>query len=262
LQIRAIQIKLRITTERFTVPEKPKEQDPFKPTEPNIPGVTGNPARDKPAPDPPRPTAPQFRNSAAAPDKIPAQKLLSIAAIVIGLVSLALYVWKHSNTPEHSPVAPTVAAAPVVDLPPVVAQLSPNVSVAPGPVATTAELATAWSSRRFVFRATQASENIPALVVHLPTGVYWGLSMREPYGTCQLEYVSDLGKLEREYGFHADHPMVTDPCRRVVFDLARYGTGPNGDVRGAIVSGRGVRPPIAIEVKVRGKQVVAIQLEH
>jgi hypothetical protein len=262
LQIPAIQIKLRITTEPFTVPDKPREQDPFKPAEPNIPGVTGNPARFKPAPDTSDPTAPQFRSSAAVPDRSSAQKVLSIAAIVVVLSSLALYVWKHSNTPEHTLVAAAVAAAPVVDLPPVVAQSSPNVPEGPGPVATTAELATAWSSKRFVFRATQASENIPALVVHLPSGVYWGLSLREPYGTCQLEYVTDLAKLEREYGFHADHPMVANPCRRVLFDLARYGTGPNGEVRGAIVSGRGVRPPIAIEVKVRGKQVVAIQLEH
>ncbi len=244
------------------MPDKPSEQDPFKPTEPNIPGVTGNPARNKPAPEPPRAAPPQPRNTAAAPEKIPAQKALSIAAIVVVLVSLVLYVWKHSSTPEHATVAPAVAAAPVVDLPPVVTPPSPNVPVGPGPVATTAELASAWSSKRFVFRATQASENIPALVVHLPSGVYWGLSLRQPYGTCELQYVSDLAKLEREYGFRADHPMVADPCDRVLFDLARYGTGPNGEVRGAIVSGRGVRPPIAIEVKVRGKQVVAIQLEH
>ncbi len=247
---------------RFIVPEKPLEQDPFKPAEPNIPGVTGNPARNQPAPEPSQPSTPRFRNSAAAPDKSPAKKVLAIAAIVIFVGSVALFSWKRSNAPEHTPVAPAVAAAPAVDLPPVVAQPSANVPEGPGPVATTAELATAWSSKRFVFRATQASENIPALVVHLPSGVYWGLSLREPYGTCQLEYVTDLGKLEREYGFHADHPMVADPCRRVLFDLARYGTGPNGEVRGAIVSGRGVRPPIAIEVKVRGKQVVAIQLEH
>lgn len=262
MQIPANQIKLRITTERFTVSDKPKEQDPFKPTEPNIPGVTGNPARFKPAPEPPRPPAPQLRNSASAPEKAAAQKSLSIAAIVVVLVSLALYVWKHSSNPEHAPAAPAAAAAPVVDLPPVVAPSSANVPVAPGPVATTAELANAWSSKRFIFRATQASESIPALVVHLPSGVYWGLSLRQPYGTCELQYVTDLGKLAHEYGFHADHPMVADPCNRVVFDLTRYGTGPNGEVRGAIVSGRGVRPPIAIEVKVRGKQVVAIQLEH
>jgi hypothetical protein len=262
LQIPANQIKLRITTERFTVSEKPREQDPFKPTEPHIPGVTGNPARSKPASEPPRPEAPRFRNSAGAPEKSSAQKSLSIAVIVLVLVSLVLYVWKHSSSPEQATVAPAAAAAPVVDLPPVVAQSSANVPVGPGAVATTAELANAWSSKRFVFHVAQTSEDIPALVVHLPSGVYWGLSLRQPYGTCQLEYMTDLGKLEHEYGFRTDHPMVADPCNRVLFDLTRYGTGPNGEVRGAIVSGRAVRPPIAIEVRVRGKQVVAIQLEH
>ena len=241
--------------------EKPKEQDPFKPQEPNIPGVTGNPARYKPVAEPPRPVTSQFRSPTAVAEKIPAQKWLAIAAIAIGLASLALFLWKHSGAqtePDQIPVA-----APVVDLPPAAApQPAVVLVVGPGPVATTAELATAWSSKRFVFRATQASENIPALVVHLPSGVYWGLSLREPYGTCQLEYVTDLGKLQHDYGFHADHPMVGDPCNRAVFDLARYGSGPNGTVRGAIVSGQGVRPPVAIEVKVRGKQVVAIQLEH
>ncbi len=240
--------------------EKPKEQDPFKPTEPNIPGVTGNPARSKPAPEPPRPAAPQFRNSASAPEKVPAQKWLSIAAIVIVLVSLALYVWKHSSTSEQAQVVP--AAVPVVDLPPPPSQPVVPLPVGPGPVATTAELAKAWSSKRFVFRVAQTSENIPALVVHLPSGVYWGLSLQEPYGTCEMEYVTDLEKLQRVYNFQADHPMVADPCNHAVYDLTKYGTGPNGVVRGAIVSGQGVRPPIAIEVKVRGKQVVATQVEH
>jgi hypothetical protein len=260
LQIPANQIKLRITTERFTVADKPKEQDPFKPTEPNIPGVTGNPARNKPAPEPPRAMAPQSRNSAGVPDKFPAQKLLAIAAIVIGLVSLALFVRKQSSTPSQTEAVP--AAAPVVDLAPATAPPAVPVPLGPGPVATTAELAKAWSSKRFVFRVAQTSEDLPALVVHLPSGVYWGLSLREPYGTCELEYVTDLQKLQRVYDFQADHPMVGDPCNHAVYDLARYGTGPNGVVRGAIVSGQGVRPPTAIEIKVRGKQIVATQVEH
>jgi len=240
--------------------DKPKEQDPFKPQEPNIPGVTGNPARHKPAPEPPRPFASQFRNSAAVAEKIPAQKWLAIAALAIGLVSLAMFLWKHSSAATQSPEVP--AAVPVVDLPPAPLQPVAALPVGPGPVATTAELAKPWSFKRFEFHTPQTGDNLSAVVVHLPSGVYWGFSLREPYGTCELEYVTDLGRLEREYGFHADHPMVADPCNRAVFDLTRYGTGPNGVVRGAIVSGQGVRPPTAIEMKVRGKQVVATQLEH
>jgi hypothetical protein len=262
LQIPANQIKLGITTERFTMSDKPIEQDPFKPQEPNIPGVTGNPARHKPASEsPPRPAASQFPSSPTVTDNIPTQKWLAIAALAIGLVSLALFLWKHSGAPEQSEEVP--AAAPVVDLPPVAAsQPAVALAVGPGPVATTAELAKPWSSKRFEFHAPQTGDNLSALVVHLPNGVYWAFSLREPFGTCEMEYVTDLGKLQRDYGFHADHPMVGDPCNRAVFDLTRYGTGPNGVVRGAIVSGQGVRPPTAIEIKVRGKQIVATQLEH
>jgi hypothetical protein len=86
--------------------------------------------------------------------------------------------------------------------------------------------------------------------------------MREPFGNCELEYVTDLQKLARVYDFQAVHPMVGNPCNHAVYDLAHYGTGLNGPVRGAIVSGGGVRPPMEIEIKVRGQQIVATQLEH
>ena len=241
--------------------DKPKEQNPFKPQEPNIPGVTGNPARHKPAPEPPRPATSHSRSSTGVAEKIPTQRWLAIAALAIGLVSLALFLWKHSGAPTQSQEAP--AAVPVVDLPPIAAsQPAVVLAVGPGPVATTAELAKLWSSKRFEFHVPQTSDNLSAVVVHLPNGVYWAFSLRESFGTCELEYVTDLGRLEREYGFHADHPMVGDPCNRAVFDLTRYGTGPNGVVRGAIASGQAVRPPTAIEIKVRGKLVVATQLEH
>jgi hypothetical protein len=260
LQIAADQIKLKVTTEHFTVSDEPKKQDPFKPQEPNIPGVTGNPARSKPSSEEPRPIARQTRNSASGADKIPARKWLAIAAIAIGLVSLTLFLWKRSSTSGEAQAVP--AAAPVIDHPPVAAQSPPSVPVGPGPVATTLELAKPWSSKRFTFRASQTTDNLPALVVHLPSGVYWGLSMREPFGNCELEYVTDLQKLARVYDFQAVHPMVGNPCNHAVYDLARYGTGLNGPVRGAIVSGGGVRPPMEIEIKVRGQQIVATQLEH
>jgi len=246
------------------VSDEPKKQDPFKPQEPNIPGVTGNPARSKPSPEQPRPIALQTRNSAGGANKIPAQKWLAIAAIAIGLVSLAMFWWKRSSTSGEAQAVPAVAVAtaPVIEHPPVAAQSSPSVPAGPGPVATTAELAKPWSSKRFTFRASQTTDDLPALVVHLPSGVYWGLSMREPFGNCELEYVTDLQKLARVYDFQANHPMVGNPCNHAVYDLARYGTGLNGPVRGAIVSGGGVRPPMAIEIKVRGQQIVATQLEH
>ena len=99
------------------------------------------------------------------------------------------------------------------------------------------------------------------MVVHLPGGVYWGFSLVEPYGSCEMEFITDLEKLRTDYGFRASHPMVGDPCNRAVFDLTRYGSGPAGLVRGEIAHGVAVRPPRAIEVEVRGKQVLAKKIE-
>jgi hypothetical protein len=99
------------------------------------------------------------------------------------------------------------------------------------------------------------------MVVRLPGGVFWAISMREPFGTCELEYVTNVQKLEADYQLAADHPMVADPCSHAVYDLTRYSPGPNGVVRGATAKGESIRPPIAIEVRVRGKEVVATRIE-
>jgi hypothetical protein len=133
--------------------------------------------------------------------------------------------------------------------------------VAPGEIATTSELAKDWSAKKFIFRDSLTSREMPAMVVHLPGGVYWGFSLIEPYGSCEMEFVTDMQKLHTEYGFQGSHPMVADPCNRAVFDLMRYGSGPAGLVRGEIAHGAAVRPPRAIEIQVRGKQVIAQKIE-
>jgi hypothetical protein len=76
-----------------------------------------------------------------------------------------------------------------------------------------------------------------------------------------LEYVTDLQKLDTEYHYRASHPMVGDPCNRTVFDLTRYGNAPGGLVRGEIAQGAGVRPPVAIEIRKRGKEILAERME-
>lgn len=241
--------------------DETKELDPFKPDEPKIPGVTGDRVRVKPTPQPPYPTPPRSGNGGWLFDTPHPHLLVAVAVVASFLVGLGVFWWMHSGVAKEAQTAP--AAVPVVDLAPAPpSQMSEKLLVGPGPIATTTELAKTWSSRRFVFRVTQTSDDVPALVVHLPGGVYWGLSMREPFGTCELEYVTDLQKLDRVYAFQSDHPMIGDPCNHAVFDLTRYGIGLNGEVRGAIVSGKGVRPPLAIEVHVRGKQIVATQIEH
>jgi hypothetical protein len=55
--------------------------------------------------------------------------------------------------------------------------------------------------------------------------------------------------------------MVGDPCNHAVFDLTRYGSGPNGLVRGEIKQGAAVRPPIAIEIETKGKRLLAVRME-
>jgi len=131
----------------------------------------------------------------------------------------------------------------------------------PGEIATASELSRPWAAKRFNYVNPLTKTEIPAMLVHLPGGAYWAFSLREPYGGCMLEYVTDTKQIERDYFFHANHPMVVDPCDRSVFDLASYNQGDAGVVRGAIVHGPAVRPPFAIQVKVKGQKIEAVRME-
>jgi hypothetical protein len=244
------------------VPDEPKNQNLFKPQDPSIPGVTGNPARTKPAPPPPpRIVLPQSRRppepnvlSAVSP-----RVWLAVFGIVILLIALGMY---SRNRAASGAITQTPPAADPTDLAPVEpSQPTPKLPLGPGPIATTGELGKTWSSKRFLFRAPQTADDVPGMVVRLPEGVFWAISMREPFGTCELEYVTDLHKLATDYQLIANHPMVADPCSHTVYDLARYDSGPNGVVRGAVAKGESIRPPIAIEVKVRGKEILATRIE-
>jgi hypothetical protein len=187
------------------------------------------------------------------------QVWMGIGAIVIVLIALGMY---SRNRP--APVS-EVQTAPIPDpadlRPAQPAQATANLPLGPGPIATTAEMSKTWSSKRFLFRAPQTADDVPAMAVKLPGDVLWAISMRAPFGTCDLEYVTNLQKLASQYQLTADHPMVADSCTHTVYDLTRYGSGPNGVVRGAIVKGEGIRPPIAIEVRARGKEVVVTRIE-
>jgi hypothetical protein len=157
-----------------------------------------------------------------------------------------------ADTPTASAVVSGVAPKPAGSLP-----------VGPGSVATTEELAKTWSAKRFLYRNSLRGQTEPAMVVRLPRGELWGFSLLEPFGNCELEFVTDLDKLRTEYRYRADHPMVVDPCNRTVYDLLRYGGGAANDelVRGVIVQGTGIRPPMAIEIRVDGKDIVAVREE-
>jgi hypothetical protein len=128
-------------------------------------------------------------------------------------------------------------------------------------IATTQELNQTWSAKRFLFPDSVTGKTDPAMVVRLPHGEYWGFSLQEPFGKCELEYVTNLEMLRRNYQFSADHPMLVSPCDQTVYDLLRYGGSSAGLVRGDIVQGTAIRPPMAIEIRQHGNEVVAVRME-
>ncbi|MGB0035175.1 MAG: hypothetical protein WBP79_06850 [Candidatus Acidiferrales bacterium] len=239
------------------------KSDTFKAEQPKIPGVSNAP-KPKAEAAPAAGTGPAGNSAATgeATGKIDSEGLstrltLSIAGAIIVII-IGVW-WSHRKPAEAvAPVETTEAAAPVDAAPKPAAE---NLLTGPGEIATTEQLASPWSSRKFLFRNDTTGVIAPAMVVHLPSGAYWGFSLREPYGTCDMEWVTDLGRLREEYHFRAEHPMVADPCNHAVFDLARYGSGPNGLVRGEVAQGAAVRPPMAIEIKTQGKAVIAVRME-
>ena len=56
--------------------------------------------------------------------------------------------------------------------------------------------------------------------------------------------------------------MVGNPCSRTVFDPLKMSNLPgNVFVRGGIVQGSDLRPPLGIELKVQGKNILAVRTE-
>jgi hypothetical protein len=230
------------------MPDRDATNNPFKPEQPLIPGVPTSDVRQSPPAG--------LVDSLKALQLPPAWVTLSLGAV---LFVAAIVVWwihapaKASHTePPPVPVA-TVTPAPVRE---------PALPVGPGEVATTTELARPWAAKRFDFRNEQTGETVPAMVVHLPGGGYWGFSLREPFGPCELQLMTDLKALRLQYNVAgADRPMVIDPCNHSVFDLTKYGAGASGLVRGEVIAGPGIRPPMAIEIRVKGDKVIASRSE-
>jgi hypothetical protein len=170
------------------------------------------------------------------------------------------------------PEAPSAVQTPQIEVPapatdanadlPLATQSQPS-------IANVDEMITPWASKGFVYKNHVSGENVPAVLVRLPTGSvsqpasYWAFSLTAPFGNCRLEYVTDLGKLKIDYGFPAaKHPMVGNPCSRTVFDPLKLMSIP-GSVwaRGAIVQGSDLRPPLGIEVEIHDKQILAARME-
>jgi hypothetical protein len=261
-----------------------QKRDPFKPPRPAISGIPADGAKEpKPAAAAPASAAanPAAVVKPAAPVKtVPAQPKppaplplverlkTQMMPAIMGLIALLIFavmavVWKsrQSEADDSERPAPAVATAPAADVPAPPAAPSDE-PVAPGVVAKTEELAEPWAAKSFVYRNASTGEFTPAMIVHLPRGGYWGFSLIEPYGRCRLEYLTNLQKIHKLYEYPADHPLVADPCSHTLFDLLRYGGPMDGEVRGDIVHGSALRPPVAIEIQERGKELIAVKMEE
>lgn len=229
------------------MPEQPPS-DRFKTEMPQIPGVT------VPLPRPPR-SRPSIK-------------------LVIGLLAVLVVAFlgvRWTLRPRHA--ESRSAEQPQIEVPspaPDPSTLLPHATGANPGIANVEEMAKAWSSKEFFVRNALSGENVPAILVRLPTGSpsratsYWAFSVNAPYGNCRLEYITDVAKLRTEYGFaQAKHPMVGNPCNHTVFDPAKTTTlpGTGAIVRGAIVQGSDLRPPLGIEIQVQGKEILAIRTE-
>ena len=220
--------------------------DRFKAEMPQIPGVSG------PAAKP---------GGSGGPLLVMAGLVAVLAAVFVGG---KLFLKPHHVETPPTPTPQIEVPAPVPDL----AASVPVVTEADPVVASVSDLKP-WGSKPFTYRNRKTGESVAALIVRLPIGAasqasaYWSFGLKAAFGSCQLEYVDDIQKLKTDYGYRqAKHPMVGNPCSRTVFDPLRYAPLPgNVLVRGAIVQGSDLRPPLGIEIKVKGKDVLAVRME-
>jgi hypothetical protein len=219
----------------------------YKTDMPQIPGVAGPSVRPQPG----------FK---------PVRLIGFLAVLIFSLVCVG---WLMR---PKAPVAAPAAPPPQIEVPapaPDPNAALPHATESDPGIASVEEMATPWKSKIFLYKNRVSGENVPAVLIRLPIGSasqaasYWAFSLSSPFGNCRFEYVADLWKLKTEYGFRdAKHPMVGNPCSRTVFDPLKMMNLPGSVwVRGAIVQGSDLRPPLGIEVEIRGKEILAARME-
>lgn len=220
----------------------------FRPEMPKIPGVES--ARM------PAPVRPNDSNT---------QRFFLILGSAVAVVAIVAAIFWWVKTAERKSVnfdSAEPALAEPAALPP--SSPTPADPAQAGPVATLTvdQLPTPWTSKKFVFVKPLTHENIDAMVIRLPGGGLWAFAVQEPYGKCDLEFVSDIGQLASKYGFHASHPMVVNPCNNTVYDPLKIGPLAGSTwARGEIVQGSGLRPPLSIDIVVKGHSIIADRME-
>ncbi len=194
---------------------------------------------------------------------------LIIGLVAIGIILLFAVRWLSRSKPVEPARAEQAPQLEIPPPPPDPASLLPHATESDPVVANVTDLSKPWTSADFFVRNRLTGENIPATIVRLPSGSaalptgYWAFSRKPPYGSCLLEYVPDINRLRDEYGYpRANHPLVGNPCSRTLYDPLKTSNLP-GDIwmRGAIVQGSDIRPPYGVEIKIQGKQILAMRSE-
>src|ERR1035438_3842021 len=214
------------------------------------------------------PQIPGVGPSARPPRRNPLFPLV-IAFLVVGLLILvAVRLVSHNKPAEPVRVEP-IPQIEVPAPPPNPTDSLPQATEANPVIATLGELAKPWSSVEFMIRNKLTGENVRAIIVRLPGGLasqpssYWAFSRVAPYGTCDLEYITNLEAIRTGYDYRAaTHPLVGNPCSHTLYDpLKTANLSGHTWIRGGIVQGSDIRPPFGVEIKIQGKQVLAIRTE-
>jgi hypothetical protein len=223
--------------------------DRFKPNMPEIPGLV-EPGR-------------KMRSRNVTPFLV----IGALAVVIVVLFFVGRLIFRPKNSP--APVAQTAPQIEVPTPPPDPSASFPRVTATNPEVTSVANLSKPWSSQEFFFRNPVTGANVPSMVIRLPEGSpaeasgYWAFQLKTAYGDCQLEYITDIKKLKSDYDYRfAHHPMVGNPCTRTVFDPLRMTSLP-GDVwvRGAMVQGSDLRPPLGVEIEVKDGRILALRME-
>lgn len=195
-------------------------------------------------------------------------------ALIAGLVAVLLVFLLGLRLVSRPKLteAPVAAPPPQIEVP--APAIDPNASLphateAAPEIATVGEMSKPWTSKNFFFVNHLTGENVPAILIRLPSGSpnqadgYWAFEVNAPFGNCRLEYINDINRLKNDYDFQgAKHPMVGNPCSRSVFDPLKMSEIPgNFWVRGTLVQGSDVRPPLGVELKIQSKSILALRME-
>lgn len=230
----------------------PNKVDPYRPAEPQVPGVAEAVRVQEQR---------NWRKALAVVLWGAAATAILTAAWTLGWLSLGEGPQEEARAETPSAVQAPEKSREVPGAPPLPSRDGAVIA------ASLDDLARPWDARRFLF-PRPGGEVVPALVVRLPRGAsssvasYWAFALEEPFGRCELEYLPDPQQVQEKYGYRARHPVVADPCNGTVYDPLRYGRLPTGSVvRGEVVHGPGLRPPLTIELRLRGRQLQAVRLE-